>query len=73
MLQVTDIMYPEYIFLHLMSLILYTLCPVQEPMIYLEDKGGMVRDYSISVIIDNSKSCFIDINENHSYLTIIIY
>ena len=54
-----------------MSLILYTLCPVQEPMIYLEDKGGMIRDYSISVIIDNSKSCFIDINENHSYLTII--
>ena len=55
----------------ILSLIIYTICPVQEPMIYLEDKGGMVRDYSISIIIDNSKTCFNDINEKHSYLTII--
>ena len=54
-----------------MALILYTLHPVQEPMIYLEEKGGMIRDYSISIIIDNSKSCFSSFNETHSYLTII--
>ena len=55
----------------IMALILYALYPVQEPMIYLEEKGGMIRDYSISIIIDNSKSCFSIFNEKHSYLTII--
>ena len=54
-----------------MSLILYTLHPVQEPMIYLEEKGGMIRDYSITVIIDNSLSCLSSFNESHSFLTII--
>ena len=54
-----------------LQLILYTLCPVEEPMIYLEDKGGMVRDYSITIIIDNSITSFNEINERHSYLTII--
>ena len=55
----------------ILALILYTLRPVQEPMIYLENKGGLVRDYSITVIIDNSKSCFSEFNEKHSFLTII--
>ena len=55
----------------IMSLILYTLHPVQEPMIYLEEKGGMIRDYSITVIIDNSLSCLSSFNEKHSFLTII--
>ena len=54
----------------IMALILYTLLPVQEPMIYLEYKGGLVRDYSISIIIDNSKSCFSEFNEAHSFLTL---
>ena len=40
-------------------------------MIYLEDKGGMIRDYSITIIIDNSITCFSELNEKHSYLTII--
>ena len=55
----------------IMSLILYTLRPVQEPMIYLEEKGGLIRDYSITIIIDNSKSSLSSFNEKHSYLTII--
>ena len=55
----------------IMSFILYSLCPVQEPMIYLEEKGGLIRDYSITVIIDNSMTCFDEINFKHSYLTII--
>ena len=55
----------------IMSLILYTLHPVQEPMIYLEEKGGLIRDYSITVIIDNSLSCLSSFNEEHSFLTII--
>ena len=54
-----------------MALILYTLKPIQEPMIYLENKGGLVRDYSITIIIDNSKSCFSEFNERHSFLTMI--
>ena len=55
----------------IMSLILWTIHPIQEPMIYLEDKGGLIRDYSITVIIDNSKTCFSEFNYKHSYLTII--
>ena len=55
----------------IMALILYTLQPVQEPMIYLENKGGLVRNYSITIIIDNSKSCFTEFNETHSFLTMI--
>ena len=56
----------------IMALILYTLRQeVQEPKIYLENKGGLIRDYSITIIIDNSKSCFCELNETHSFLTII--
>ena len=55
----------------IMALILYSLKPVPEPMIYLENKGGLVRDYSITIIIDNSKSCFSEFNERHSFLTMI--
>ena len=55
----------------IMALILYTLYPVQEPMIYLEERGGMIRDYSITLIIDNSKSCLSSFNKRHSLLTII--
>ena len=55
----------------IMALILYTLQPLQEPMIYLENKGGLVRDYSITIIIDNSRSCFSEFNERHSFLTIV--
>ena len=55
----------------IMSLILYALRPVQEPIIYLEGKGGLIRDYSITIIIDNSKSCLNEFNIKHSYLTII--
>ena len=54
-----------------MALILYTLRPVEEPKIYLENKGGLIRNYSISVIIDNSKSCFNELNEKHSFQTMI--
>ena len=55
----------------IMALILYTLRPVQEPMIYLENKGGLIRDYSITIILDNSKSCFSELNERHSFQTLI--
>ena len=54
-----------------MSFILYSLFPAQKSKIYLEEKGGMIRDYSITVIIDNSMTGFNEINFNHSYLTII--
>ena len=53
------------------ALILYTLRPIEEPKFYLENKGGLIRNYSITVVIDNSKSCFDDLNERHSFQTII--
>lgn len=28
------------------------------PMIYLEDKGGMFKNYNASLILDTSYSCF---------------
>ena len=32
--------------------------PSPDPMIYLEEKGGMIRNYSVSLILDTSYSCF---------------
>ena len=40
------------------SLILYLLAPTAEPMIYLEEKGGLIKNYCVTVIIDSSYSCF---------------
>ena len=40
------------------SLILYLLAPTAEPMIYLEEKGGLIKNYCVTVVIDSSYSCF---------------
>ena len=54
------------------ALILNLINPVPEPMIYLEEKGGFIRNYSVTVIIDPSKSCFNKLSTNHSLETIRI-
>ncbi|KAK8850292.1 hypothetical protein M9Y10_018421 [Tritrichomonas musculus] len=52
------------------ALIFNLINPVPDPLIYLEEKGGMIRYYGISIIIDSSKSCFNSFASFHSYQTI---
>lgn len=52
------------------ALILNLINPVPDPLIYLEEKGGLIRNYGISIIIDSSKSCFSQISSSHSFQTI---
>jgi hypothetical protein len=40
------------------ALIMNLINPSPDPMIYLEEKGGMIRNYSVSLILDTSFSCF---------------
>ena len=40
------------------ALIMNLINPSPEPMIYLEEKGGMIRNYSVSLVLDTSYSCF---------------
>ena len=54
------------------ALILNLINPVPDPLIYLEDKGGLIRNYGISIIIDSSKSCFNSLSASHSYQSIKI-
>ena len=41
-----------------------------EPMFYLEEKGGYIKKYSVSIIIDISKSVMNDFNKGHSFAII---
>ena len=52
------------------ALILNIINPVPDPLIYLEEKGGLIRNYGISVIIDPSISCLFNLSEMHAILTI---
>ncbi|KAK8898415.1 hypothetical protein M9Y10_000702 [Tritrichomonas musculus] len=54
------------------ALILNLINPVPDPLIYLEEKGGLIRNYGVSIIIDSSKSCFNQLFSSHSYQTIKI-
>ena len=54
------------------ALILNLLNPSNEPMIYLEEKGGMVRNYSVTLIIDTSFSCFNQLCNSFSIQTLIL-
>ena len=58
--------------LDITALILNLINPVPEPMIYLEEKGGFIRNYSVTIIIDLSKSCFNKLSFYHSIETIRI-
>ncbi len=57
---------------HITELIKYFLNPVPDPMIYVEILDGLIKNYGVSVIIDNSQSCFSKISLNHSFETIRI-
>lgn len=52
------------------ALVLNLINPVPDPMIYLEEKGGFIRNYGISIVIDASYSCFNEISGPHSFQTI---
>ena len=54
----------------IMALILYFLNPVPEPMIYLQDAIGNIKEYAITIIIDTSYSVLNHMNINHSINTI---
>ena len=53
-----------------MALIFYLINPVPEPMIYLKDAIGNIKEYAIKIIIDTSFSVLILININHCLNTI---
>ena len=54
----------------IMALILYFLNPVPDPMIYIQDAIGNVKEYAITIIIDTSFSVLNHMNINHSLNTI---
>ena len=55
------------------ALVLNLINPVPDPLIYLEEKGGLIRNYGISIIIDSSRSCFNQLSSSHSYQTIMVF
>jgi len=54
----------------IVSLIISILNKEPRPKIFWEESGEMKRKYSVSIIIDNSISCFGDISRVHSFQTI---
>ena len=54
----------------IVSLIISILNKEPRPKIFWEESGEMKRRYSVSIIIDNSISCFGDISRVHSFQTI---
>ena len=52
------------------ELILFLLNPVPDPMIYLQDAIGNIKEYAITIIIDTSFSVLNHLNINHSLNTI---
>ena len=46
--------------------------PSPDPMIYLEEKGGMIRKYSVTLIVDTSFSCFNPLSISFSLQTLRI-
>ena len=50
----------------IISLVISILNKEPRPKIFLEETGEMKRQYSVSIVIDNSISCFGDISREHS-------
>ncbi len=44
--------------------------PFPDPMIYLEEKGGMTRNYSVSLVSDTSYSSFNSLYNSFSLQTL---
>ena len=51
----------------IISLVISILNREPRPKIFLEEIGEMKRQYAVSIIIDNSLSCFGDISRDHSF------
>lgn len=52
------------------SLIINWYNPVPNPKIFLEEKGDLEKKYSVTLIIDSSKSCLNEISKIHTIYTI---
>ena len=52
------------------ALVLNIINPVPEPLIYLEEKGGLMRNYRISIILDTSISCLNELSFLHTFQTL---
>ena len=52
------------------ALVLYLINPISEPKFYLEEKGGLIRNYCVSIVLDTSISCLNELSINHSIQTI---
>ena len=52
------------------ALIMNLINPSNEPMIYLEEKGGMIRNYSVTLVLDTSFSCFNSLCNSFSIQTL---
>ena len=52
------------------ALVLNLINPVPEPLIYLEEKGGLMRNYRITIILDTSISCLNELSFLHTFQTL---
>ena len=59
--------------LYIMGLVNFVLTKGQDNKIWLDKIAGLVKDYRITIIIDNSVSCFNDLMNPHSFQTIISF
>ena len=49
------------------ALVLNLINPVPEPLIYLEEKGGLMRNYRVTIILDTSISCLNSLSFLHTF------
>ena len=54
------------------ALIMNLINPSPDPMIYLEKKGGLIRNYSVSLILDTSISCFNELCFSFSLQSLLV-
>ena len=52
------------------ALVLNLINPVPEPLIYLEEKGGLMRNYRVTIILDTSISCLRELSFLHTFQTL---
>ena len=52
------------------ALVLNLINPVPEPLIYLEEKGGLMRNYRVTIILDTSISCLNSLSFLHTFQTL---
>lgn len=52
------------------ALVLNLINPVPEPLIYLEEKGGLMRNYRVTIILDTSISCLSRLSFLHTFQTL---